>query len=343
MLWGMEPVGKCFDPISFECVDFQRLSQIIANLTREHLAEREAEITNLPWTQTEKDNALARCRVGHRAWCAKIPVLCLNVVTDEDGHPLENEDESGRRHCECWGSIIQARVEGPRHHQYENILRYVQKAQDDIRWTIDRTEFDEHIALKKDSAPCPDGMPYGAYKCAWDWAPSSFSTLTSICWKEVPFLNILLKVGLSLSSRPLTSMTMEEFFDLQTRFVLWRFAIVIANFLLLLSVEASIGTPWDAYILRRDASLPGIWQTTFLRSGPPLWLMLRALRRNQASYWRTLLPPIPASITPGSSPWLRKQNCLSFFAASYEVFITTASRTWNSREQLGDTSLWSEV
>ena len=76
-------------------------------------------------------------------------------------------------------------------------------------------------------------------------------------------------------------MTTYEFFDLQTRFVLWRCAIVIANFSLLLSAEASIGTPWDAYIFRRDASLPGIWQTTFLRSGPPLWLMLRALRRNQ--------------------------------------------------------------
>ena len=39
-----EPVGKCFDPISFECIDFHGLSQIIASLTRENLAEREAEI-----------------------------------------------------------------------------------------------------------------------------------------------------------------------------------------------------------------------------------------------------------------------------------------------------------
>ena len=39
-----KPIENCFDPISFECVDFQRLSQIIANLTRENLAEREAEI-----------------------------------------------------------------------------------------------------------------------------------------------------------------------------------------------------------------------------------------------------------------------------------------------------------
>ena len=35
-------------------LDFQRLSQIIANYTHENLAEREAEITNLPWTQTER-------------------------------------------------------------------------------------------------------------------------------------------------------------------------------------------------------------------------------------------------------------------------------------------------
>ena len=62
--------------------------------------------------------------------------------------------------------FFQARVEGPRHHQYESILRYVQKAPDDIRWTIDRTEFNELVAVKKDSAPGLDGSPYGAKKCA---------------------------------------------------------------------------------------------------------------------------------------------------------------------------------
>ena len=45
-----KPIEDCFDTSSFECVDFQRLSQIIGNITREPLAEREAEITNLPWT-----------------------------------------------------------------------------------------------------------------------------------------------------------------------------------------------------------------------------------------------------------------------------------------------------
>ena len=91
---------------SFECIDFQRLCQIIANLTHESLAEREAEIRNLPWTQTEKDTASARCRGGQRAWRNKKPVLSLSAVTDEDGHPLENEDKSGRRLCEYWSSPI---------------------------------------------------------------------------------------------------------------------------------------------------------------------------------------------------------------------------------------------
>ena len=89
-----------------------------------------------------------------------------HAVTDDDGHPLENEDESGRRLCEYWSSTFQARAEGPRHHQFENLWQYVQKAPDDISWVIDRNEFDELIALKKESAPGPDGIPYGACRCA---------------------------------------------------------------------------------------------------------------------------------------------------------------------------------
>ena len=55
-----KPIEDCFDTSSSECSDFQRLSQIIANLSRETLEEHEAEVTNLPWTQTEKDTVLAR-------------------------------------------------------------------------------------------------------------------------------------------------------------------------------------------------------------------------------------------------------------------------------------------
>ena len=130
---------------------YHGLSRIIASFTRENFSEREAKIRYLPWTQTEKDSALAKCRLGLRAWRSKKPMLCLQAVTDEDG-------ESGRKQCEYWRAIFQARAEGPRHHQYENILRYVQKAPDDIRWAIDKNEFDELMATRKESAPGPDGF-----------------------------------------------------------------------------------------------------------------------------------------------------------------------------------------
>ena len=68
--------------------------------------------------------------------------------------------------CEYWGNIFQARVQGPRHHQHGDIFPYVKQALEDIRWTIDKTEFDDLLALKNDSAPGPDGIPCGAYRCA---------------------------------------------------------------------------------------------------------------------------------------------------------------------------------
>ena len=43
----------------------------------------------------KKDIALDRCRNGQRAWRNRKPVLTLSAVADEEGHSLENEDESG--------------------------------------------------------------------------------------------------------------------------------------------------------------------------------------------------------------------------------------------------------
>ena len=194
-------VEDCFDTLSFECIDFQRLNQIFACLTRENLEAREAEVSTLPWTQTEKYIALARCRSGQRARRNKKPVLSLSADTDEEGHPLDNEDDSGRRLCEYWGTIFQAREEGPRHHQHEDILRFVQHAPDDIPLDCtDKTEFDDLLALKEGSAPDPDGIPYGVVV----WVRSSSFMLFKPSWREVLFLIVLPKVGPSLSQRHLS-------------------------------------------------------------------------------------------------------------------------------------------
>ena len=87
---------------------------------------------NLPWTQTEKDNALAKCRLSLRAWRTKKPMLCLHTITDANGHHLVDEDESGMRLCTNWGKIFESRIEGERYHYHEAILDYVHRAFGDI-------------------------------------------------------------------------------------------------------------------------------------------------------------------------------------------------------------------
>ena len=98
--------SKAYVTCTTEAATHTETSQIIASLTRESLTDRESEISNLPWTQTEENNALAKCRLGLRGWRIRKPMLYLHAVTDEDGHLLENEDESGRRLCEYWRTIF---------------------------------------------------------------------------------------------------------------------------------------------------------------------------------------------------------------------------------------------
>ena len=107
---------------------------------------------------------------------------CLHAVTDEDGHPLEDEDESGMRLCTYWGKIFESRTEDERHHAHETILEYVQKAPKDIQWAIDKREFDEKIATNERirswtglySKKVSTGVRVG-------WGLTSWSMLFTVC------------------------------------------------------------------------------------------------------------------------------------------------------------------
>ena len=49
-----EPVGKCFDQCSFECIDFHGLSQIIASFTWEELQNEKQEYVTFPGRRWKK-------------------------------------------------------------------------------------------------------------------------------------------------------------------------------------------------------------------------------------------------------------------------------------------------
>ena len=217
-----KPIEKCFDPISFECDDFPQAWSDYCESYRENLAEREAEVTNLPWTQTEKGDALAKCGIGQRAWRTKKTSASVSALT------------LIKRAIHLKTKINQ--VEG-----FVSIgdpfSKHVSKARDITSARISYDMFGRLLTTSvgpligpslTSSLPwwkilhlAPMEFHMALTDVRGDWAHSSFLTLASICWKEEPFQNISLKVGRSLSPRLLTSMTMEEF------------ATVIANFLFL--------------------------------------------------------------------------------------------------------------
>ena len=93
-------------------------------------------------------------------------MLCLHAITNEEGHPLEDEDESGVILCTYWSKIFESRTEGERHPAHETTHEFVQKDPEDIQWTIDKQEFDEKNCNKEESAPGPDGVPNGIHRSA---------------------------------------------------------------------------------------------------------------------------------------------------------------------------------
>ena len=161
---------------------------------------------------------LLASRGGHRALRNTKHVLYLSAVTDEEGHPLENEDESGRRFSEFWRTIFQARQEGPRHHQHEDFLRHVQQAPEDIGWPIDQSEFDDLLVLKKNSAPNTDGIPYGKYRCAKGLGLKFFLDAYRALLEGSAVPDSFDESRTVFSPRPLTSMKMGGLFNHQSLF-----------------------------------------------------------------------------------------------------------------------------
>ena len=77
--------------------------------------------------------------------------LPLHAVTDNAERPLQDSNDAGQKVCRYWRTII---------HAQGSVLPY------NIAWEVNREEFEEPLATKRESAPDPDGLPYGAFRCA---------------------------------------------------------------------------------------------------------------------------------------------------------------------------------
>ena len=179
-----EPVGQCFDEITFECINFHGLSQIIASLTRENIAEREAAVHNLPRAQNEKDTALAKCRLSLRDRVFKKPMLCLHAVTDEEASSMTKTSQA-EDYALAGAVSLRARTDDERLYAYQTLLDYVQKDPEDIQWITDKQEFDEmmgHATAFGGVLGLGSRFPFNAYRFVVEggWVSSRFAASRTV-------------------------------------------------------------------------------------------------------------------------------------------------------------------
>ena len=87
-------------------------------------------------------------------------------MTDEEGRPLEDADESGAMLCSFWAGTFEARERHYQDHSCETIFGCVQGAPDDIQLSLCQGKLDDMLVSKKDSALGPDGLSCSVYRCA---------------------------------------------------------------------------------------------------------------------------------------------------------------------------------
>ena len=277
--WG--PIGKCFDQCSFECIDFQVLSQNIASLTKPHAwktcREREAEIGNFLWTQTEKDNVLTKCRLGLRAWRSKKPMLCLHSFTDEDGHPLRMKTNRAGGCANIGVRFLRRALKASDTTAMRLFCVTFRRLLMTYVWKSTEMNLTSFWPKKRNPLRALMGFRIASTGALEAWAPS-FSTKHTYTWLRVAkFQRNLPRAELYLFPNPPTSITMAVFWDRLMSYVCWRSMIGIARFSSRRFAEAFNGILWDVYIHLRDVYLPGKWQIIFSRLKQLPKHMLRAL------------------------------------------------------------------
>ena len=133
------------------------------------------------------------------------------------------------------------------------------KAPDDINWTNDQAEFHDLLALKKKLARGPDGIPYGVTDVLVALDSNSSFVLFKPYWREVVFLIILMKVGLSLIPKTPDTDDLGRIIRSPDalRPLTWCNCDCKLHTSPLCEVGAFIGTLCNAFTRHRDASPPG--------------------------------------------------------------------------------------
>jgi len=145
--------------------NLESLAKVVADLSARHFDEEIVAVqTEGELSRPKVRSRLSQLHVLAATWRSHRRRISLVAVIDADGVPLESPASAAGLLADHWGPVfaaksIEAEAALP-------IMQFTQAVPPGLLWTIDREGFHEVMAKPRDSAPGPDGIPFGAWRAA---------------------------------------------------------------------------------------------------------------------------------------------------------------------------------
>ena len=170
--------GSVAWPLS--ATNVRALRQRVAELAEQDLKERiehevrsrDAEAKGPP--KVNKVSMLVRI---YKCWKSRKTMPSIGAVALPDGTVATNPDLMAKELTRHWQTIFSKSPSNP--NGIDTFVREFMPAFPKINWNLSEEEFNETIAQTGNSAPGPDGIPYGCWRAAPAWARSVLFTCCS--------------------------------------------------------------------------------------------------------------------------------------------------------------------
>jgi hypothetical protein len=145
--------------------DTVRLAKLIAELSANHFDEEIAEVEADVLLPRPKVRArLSQLHVLAATWRTHRRRISLTAVTDSEGIPQSCPEAAAKLLEDHWKPVFAEKAIAAE--AAVLLMPFIQKVPPGLCWSIDRSGFHEVMAKPRDSAPGPDGIPYGAWRAA---------------------------------------------------------------------------------------------------------------------------------------------------------------------------------
>jgi hypothetical protein len=158
------------------------LAKVVADLSARHFDEEIVAVqAGGELSRPKVRSRLSQLHVLAATWRSHRRRISLVAVINDDGVPLESPEAAADLLAGHWGLVFAAKsIEAD---AALAIMQFTQVVPPGLSWAIDREGFHEVMAKPRDSAPGPDGIPFGAWRAAgpafYDIMFSAFSSFMS--------------------------------------------------------------------------------------------------------------------------------------------------------------------